>query len=73
MASGGKLLVVEMVLSSEPDVAFSTLSDLHMLVVLGGRERTENEYRDLFARAGFQLTRVLPTSAPQSIVEGLRI
>ena len=73
MASGGRLLVVETVLSSETDNAFSTLSDLHMLVVLGGRERTESEYRDLFARAGFQLTGVLPTGAPQSIVEGLRV
>jgi hypothetical protein len=73
MASGGRLLVIETLLSSEADMAFSTLSDLHMLVVLGGRERTEREYRDLFARAGFHLTRVLPTAAPQSIVEGVPV
>jgi hypothetical protein len=64
--------VVETVLSSEADRALGALSDLHMLVVLGGCERTDIESRDLWAGARFQLTRVLPTGAPQSIIEGVR-
>jgi hypothetical protein len=40
-----------------------------MLVSLGGRERTEVEYRDLLAVSGFQLTRIVPTHALLSIIE----
>jgi hypothetical protein len=41
--------------------------DLHMLTLLGGRERTEAEYRDLLAPAGFTLEQVIPTSSPSGI------
>ena len=41
----------------------------NMLVLLGGRERTEAEYRDLLNGAGFQLERVLPTGGPRSVLE----
>jgi len=44
--------------------------DLVMLVLTdGGRERTELEFRDLFARAGLRLARVLPTKVDNSILE----
>jgi hypothetical protein len=42
-----------------------------MLVVPGGRERTEAEYRDLLAKGGFRLTRAVPTASPVSVVEAL--
>jgi hypothetical protein len=35
--------------------------DLQMMVVLGGKQRTEAEYRSLIEPAGFKLTRVVPT------------
>jgi hypothetical protein len=42
-----------------------------MLVITPrGRERTEAEYAALFAKGGFRLTRVVPTLAPVSVVEG---
>jgi len=44
--------------------------DLVMLLIPGGKERTENEYRTLFERAGFELTRIVPTGTEVSIVEG---
>ena len=40
-----------------------------MLVELGGRERSEAEYRTLLSEAGFNLTKVVPTEGPLSIVE----
>jgi len=43
--------------------------DIMMLVRVGGRERTEAEYRTLIERAGFHLERVIPTSARFSILE----
>jgi hypothetical protein len=41
-----------------------------MLLIPGGKERTESEYRALFGRAGFELTRIVPTGSGVSIVEG---
>lgn len=42
-----------------------------MLAVVGGRERTAAEYRKLYARAGFELTRILPLEPMAwSVIEG---
>lgn len=58
--SGGKLLVVESVLPERTEPCFTNLLDLEMLVMPGGRERTQKEYRQLFANAGFEITRIVP-------------
>ena len=47
--------------------------DLNMLVLLGGRERTEAEYRRLLGDAGFRLERVIPTHSPFGAIEAARI
>jgi len=41
--------------------------DLHMLVLLGARERTEAQYRRLLAETGFQVERVVPTGSPAGL------
>ena len=41
--------------------------DLHMMVLLGARERTEEEYRRLLAAAGLDLRRVVPTASPAAL------
>jgi hypothetical protein len=69
--AGGKLLVVESVIPAGNGPAFSKLLDLTMLVVPGGKERTEAEYRTLFTAAGFQLTRIVPTPVEVSVIEGV--
>jgi hypothetical protein len=69
MSTQAKLLVIEMVLPLAADPAFGSLLDLNMLVMSGGRERTQEEYRSLFEASGFSLTRVIPTLAPMSILE----
>ena len=40
-----------------------------MLVDNAGRERTGDEYQNLLQQAGFQMTRIVPTPSPFSIVE----
>jgi hypothetical protein len=70
MAAGAKLLLLEHVLPEGDGQAFGKLLDLHMMVLLGGLERTEAEYRRLFAAHGFRLTRVVPTAGDLSVVEG---
>jgi hypothetical protein len=42
-----------------------------VLVVFGGRDRTEAENRGLLAAAGFRLTRVVPTTRPMSVIEAV--
>ncbi len=69
---GGKVLVVEMVLPEGNAPAVSKFLDLQMLLVLSGCERTESEYRALFDRAGLELTRVIPTPSPYSVLEAVR-
>jgi hypothetical protein len=66
----GKLLVVEGVVPPGNGPSFTKLLDLNMLVIPGGQERTEAEYRELFAKAGFRLTRIVPTRAEVSVIEG---
>lgn len=66
----GKLLLVEIVIPPPGEPSPGKLLDLEMLVICDGKERTEAEYRTLLASAGFRLTRVVPTDAPVSIVEG---
>jgi hypothetical protein len=47
------------------------LLDLAMLVMPGGQERTEDEYRTLLIKAGLRLTRVVPTASAVSVVEAM--
>jgi hypothetical protein len=69
--AGGKLLVVDHVIQPGNDFHPGKFLDLQMLLFPGGCERTENEFRDLFAAAGWRLNRVIPTAAGEAIVEGL--
>jgi len=71
MPADGKLLLVEMVLP-EGDVPHpGKLLDMLMLTVPGGEERTPSQYSALLGRAGFSMTRVVPTASPVSIVEAV--
>lgn len=70
VAETARLLVVETVIPPGNDFCFGKLLDLTMLVIPGGKERTEEEYRQLFATAGFRLARVVPTAADVSVIEG---
>jgi len=68
-----KLLIVEMVIPEGNDPFFGKLLDLEMLVMTqGGKERTEAEYRNLLAGAGWKLSRIVPTQSPSSIIESVR-
>jgi hypothetical protein len=68
---GGKLLVIDNVIQPGNDFAPGKFLDLVMLLFPGGRERTEKQFRDLFAAAGWKLTRIIPTAAADSIAEGV--
>jgi hypothetical protein len=69
MKTGGRVILVESVLAPPNTPDFGKLMDLEMLLLPGGRERTEPEFRALFAAAGLELTRILPTKSPLSVLE----
>jgi len=71
MQPGGSVLVVETVIPSGNEPCFGKWLDLMMLVV-GGRERTREQYVDLFSAAGLLLTRVVPTAHEVSVIEARR-
>jgi hypothetical protein len=73
MSDRAKLLVCEKVVPPGNAPSAAKTMDLVMLVLTdGGRERTEQEFRELFARAGLRLARVVPTKVDNSILEVTR-
>ena len=73
LAVNGKLILVEAVVPSGGEPHFAKFIDLNMLVMTGGRERTEAEFRRLYEASGFRLARVVPTESPFSAIEGVRV
>jgi hypothetical protein len=70
LPQAGRMLLVERILPARAaDSPDDILSDVHMLAMTGGRERTAQQYADLFAAAGFELRRVIPTADGMSILE----
>jgi hypothetical protein len=76
MNDRGKLLIVEGIypprIDRSLDARAAAANDVNMLVNTGGRQRSEAEFRSLYEAAGFELTRIVPTPARISVVEGLR-
>jgi hypothetical protein len=70
MPADARLLVIQRVLAPGDAADPATFGDLNMLVMAGGQERTAAEFGALYAGAGFRLTRILPTAAGVSLIEG---
>ena len=68
-----RVLVVEKVIPPGNAPCPGKLTDITMLLVTGGRERTAKEYGTLLNEAGFALTRIVPTSSPASVIEAVPV
>jgi O-methyltransferase/methyltransferase family protein len=71
MAKNGRLLIIEAIVPETNSASFGKLLDINMMVMTSGRERTESEFRDLLDGGDFKLSRIIPTMAPQSIIEAI--
>lgn len=71
--SHGKLLIIETVIPPGNDPCFAKLLDITMLVIPGGLERTHEEYTTLLSEAGFELTRVVPTTGGVDVIEAVPV
>jgi O-methyltransferase domain/Dimerisation domain len=67
-----KVILLEAVLTPGNDPSFAKWLDLEMLLIPGGRERTEEEFASLFERAGFALSRVVRTKSAVCVLEAAR-
>ena len=72
MPAGGRLLIVESVIPPGNEPFAGKFLDLVMLLIPGGKERTEDEYRTLFAQAGFKLSKIVPTGSEVSVIEAVK-
>ena len=73
MQSGHKLLIIERVLAPDSSDPEGALTDLSMMVVNGGRERTLAEFQMLLSASGFAFTNLVPTKSLVQVVEGIAV
>jgi hypothetical protein len=72
LPKSGRVLVCEMVVSDDPAPSLAKMLDIEMLVMtVGGKERTAQEFSELFASSGLRLGRIVPTSRPTCVIEAL--
>jgi SAM-dependent methyltransferase len=69
MAEGSVLLLVDGVLPEGLAAPSRLWIDLVMMVLTGGHERTESEWRALLRGAGFSLSQIRPTPTNQDLIE----
>ena len=68
----GRVLVCDMVVTDEPGPTPAKLLDIEMLVMtVGGKERTPEEFSALFADCGLRLSRIVPTVNPIAVIEAV--
>jgi len=72
-AEGARLLIVDYVVQKDNALHRSKILDIHMMVVAGGKERTEEEWAELLEKGGFKLVRTLPTRVGNNVVEAVKI
>ena len=71
VSTTGRLLLLETVVPENDSMHFSKILDLNMLAMSSGRERSQTEFRTLLAAAGFRMSRIVATMAPQSLIEAI--
>jgi len=73
MSNSSRLLLIELIVPTPGVPSFAKMLDLLMLAYAGGLERTEDEYRELLASAGFRLQHLIPASSTLGIIEAFPI
>jgi len=72
LPTDGRVLVCEMVVTDEPGPMPAKMLDIEMLVMtVGGKERTKDEFAELFASSDLRLNRIVPTERPICVIEAV--
>ena len=67
--ANGRVLIVEMIIPDDNAPSMASITDMNMLVMLPGKERSLSEYRALIDAAGLKLDRVIQTHSPFQVIE----
>ena len=71
--SGAGLLLLEFVVPPGDGTHMAKISDLNMLAMMGGKERTETEWRELLTATGFTGIGIRQTGTPFSVIQATAI
>jgi len=71
MGADGRVLIVETIVPEIDSPSISKILGLKMMVMTTGRERSKAECHALLDATDLTITRIIPTLAPQSIVEAI--
>ena len=69
MNTGSRLLIVEYLIEPGPDFSVAKLLDIEVLVMGGGRERTEEEYKALLSSVEIALTNIISINGGPAVLE----
>jgi hypothetical protein len=73
MSLKSRLLIIESLITGGNLPLNGKMTDLLMMVAIGGRERTKDEYEALLNRAGFKIRKIHQTISPHSLIEALKV
>lgn len=73
MKPDGSVVVLERMVPPTGRESLGLWFDLHMMVLIGGTERSEQGYAELFERSGFALQAALPLSLDMFAIVGRRL
>ncbi|WP_328661679.1 methyltransferase [Streptomyces sp. NBC_00334] len=71
LTPGGRVLVAELVVDRLGEPGLPPLMDLNMMTLSTGRERSVDEFRRLFRRAGLNLSKVSASASLVSVLEAV--
>lgn len=69
LEAGGRVLVMELLVDEVGTPGLQPLMDLNMMALSTGRERSVDEFKDLFERAGLTLTGTVSSASLVSVLE----
>lgn len=69
LLENGKLLIMDILIKEQEKQTFEKSLDIIMLLLLGAKERTEEEFADVLSKSRLAINRIIPTSCPLSIIE----
>ena len=72
MPDSARVLIIDGIIPPAGEPSFAKLLDLEMLMLPGGKERTEEEFRTLLESSGFRMTGAIRTPSPSSIIEAVK-
>jgi hypothetical protein len=74
MGTRGRIMITERLIPDNPHAAVPVLlSDLNMLLLSGGQERTNTQYGTLLAAAGLRPGQIQPVAKPYGVIEGFAV